>query len=141
MDENMIILWRIHTINFKELMWMSTSLLCSKACQITNAKPVSSLTQCSMWEKMGDDPIATWKRKNGIMVFRQQSLQGYESNRWHADGVRVENIPRNHSFGPPQEDSKSNDRQTYTASLQRQDHLHVHVQRHCMVRKTKQTKM
>ena len=40
------------------------------------------------------------------MVFGKQSLQGYESNRWNADGVRVEKIPRNHGVGPPREDSK-----------------------------------
>ena len=39
------------------------------------------------------------------MVFGKQSLQGYESNRWNADGVRAENIP------------KSNERQTYSVSL------------------------
>ena len=43
------------------------------------------------------------------MVFGKQSLQGYESNRRHADGVRVESIPRNHNVGPPQEDSRSDE--------------------------------
>ena len=33
------------------------------------------------------------------MVFGKQSLQGYESNRRHADGVRVENIPRITTLG------------------------------------------
>ena len=40
------------------------------------------------------------------MVFGKQSLQGYESNRRHAGGVRVENIPRNRNVGPPREDSQ-----------------------------------
>ena len=44
------------------------------------------------------------------MAFGKQSLQGYESNRRQADGVRVDNIPRNHNVGPPREDSKSNER-------------------------------
>ena len=35
------------------------------------------------------------------MVLGKRSLQGYESNRLHAGGVRVENIPRNHNVGPP----------------------------------------
>ena len=34
------------------------------------------------------------------MVFGKQALQGYESNRRHADGVRGEHIPRNHDVGP-----------------------------------------
>ena len=46
------------------------------------------------------------------MVCGKQSLQRYESNRQNADGVRVENIPRNHNVGPPEEDSKSLDRHT-----------------------------
>ena len=60
---------------------------------------------------MGDDPIATWKSK--IRWYsKKQSLQGYESNWRHADGVRVESIPTNHDVGPPREDSKSNERPT-----------------------------
>ena len=64
------------------------------------------------------------------MVVGKQSLQGYESNRRNADGVRVENIPRNQNVGPPREDSKSNEGPTVcTGALQREDHLHVNVQR------------
>ena len=76
------------------------------------------------------------------MVFGKQWLQGYESNRRHADGVRVENIPRNHNVGPPREDSKSNERITvWTWALQWRSHLHVNVQWHCMARERKQSKM
>ena len=46
------------------------------------------------------------------MVFGRQPLQRDESNRRHADGVRVENIPRNHDVRPPREDLKSNERPT-----------------------------
>ena len=90
--------------------------------------------------KMGDDPFAIWKSK--IKWYSEkQSLQGYESNRWHANGVRVENIPRIH-YGHPREDSKSNGISTvWTWVLQRQDHLHVNVQRHWMESKRKQRKM
>ena len=75
------------------------------------------------------------------MVFGKQT-QGYESNRRHADRVRVENIPRNHNVGFLREDSESNERWTvWTWALQRQDHLHVNVQRHCMESKRKYRKM
>ena len=47
-----------------------------------------------------------------LMVFGKQSLQGYESNRWYAVGVRLENIPGNHDVGPPRKDSKSDERPT-----------------------------
>ena len=72
------------------------------------------------------------------MAFRKQSLQGYEANRRHARGIRVENIHRNHNVGPPRQDSKSNDRPTvWTWALHREDHLHVNVQRHFMERRRK----
>ena len=51
-------------------------------------------------ESYGDYPIAAGA----------QSLQRNESNRRQPDGVRVENIPRNHNVGPPPADSKSNER-------------------------------
>ena len=52
--------------------------------------------------------------KNGTWSYcdleeqNQMVFGKYESNRRHADGVRVENIPRNHNVGPLREDSKSN---------------------------------
>ena len=51
----------VNTINFKELTWMSTSLLCSEAYQTTNAKAYVFCVLC-VGEK-GDDPIVTWKSK------------------------------------------------------------------------------
>ena len=40
------------------------------------------------------------------MVFAKQPRQGIEPRRWHADGVRVENIHKIHDVGHPQRDSK-----------------------------------
>ena len=37
-------------------------------------------------------------------------LQGYESDRWYADGVRVERVPRIRNVGLVREDSKSDER-------------------------------
>ena len=74
------------------------------------------------------------------MVFGKQSRQGCESNRRHADGARVENIPWNRDVGPPREDPKSNERPTvWTWTPHGQDHLRVNVQRHWMGQK--ETKM
>ena len=42
---------------------MSTSLLCSKSYQITNAKAYVFSDSVLCVGKMRDDPIATWKRK------------------------------------------------------------------------------
>ena len=53
----------VSTMNFKDCTWMSTSLLCSKAFQITNAKAYVFSDSVLCVGKMGDDPIATWTSK------------------------------------------------------------------------------
>ena len=53
----------VNTIGFKEPQWMSTSFLCSRAYQVTNAKTYVLSDSVLCVEKMGDDPIATWKRQ------------------------------------------------------------------------------
>ena len=67
-------------------------------------KPTSSPTLCSMWEN------GRWsccdleeQRLNGLR--KTITSMNTESNRWNADGVRVENIHRNHDVGLPQEKS------------------------------------
>ena len=52
----------LNTIEFNDFSWMSTSLLCSKAYQITNAKAYVFSDSLHRVGKM--DPIATWKSKN-----------------------------------------------------------------------------
>ena len=57
----------VTTIDFKELMWRSTSLLCSRAYQITKPKLFSSPTLCSVWEKWEMIRVQLGRRKlNGI---------------------------------------------------------------------------
>ena len=53
----------VNTIDFKDLTWMSTSLLNSRAYQYSNVKAyvVSDSVLCV--GRTGDDPIATWKSK------------------------------------------------------------------------------
>ena len=104
-------------------------------------KPTSSPTLCALCRKNGRWSDCDLEEQNQ-MVFGKHSLQGYESNRWNAHGVRVENIPSNHSIGPPREDWKNTDRYTVWAwELQRKDHLLVDVQRHCMGCNRKQRTM
>ena len=99
-------------------------------------KPTSSPIQCFAWERWDVIRVQLgWTTLTGI---GKQSLQGYESNRRHADGVRVENLPRIHDVGHHRRDSKFYGRYTvWNWAFQRQDHLHVNVQRHCTVRKRK----
>ena len=94
------------TGGFKDATWMPPSLLCEKACQISNTKTYvfSETVLCRV--KMGDGPT--------------------KSHRRHVDGVRLENIPRIHDIGHPPKNSRSDERPTvWTWKLQRLDHLYV----------------
>ena len=75
-------------ITFQDLRWVSTSLLHSRAYQMPLPRSISTLTLCSAWEK-GRQSYWILEEANS-MVFAEQPLQGIESRRWHADGVRVE---------------------------------------------------
>ena len=88
---------------------MSTSLLNRRAQQDINAKAYVFSDSVLCVGKMGDDPIATWKSEKKWYSENNHS-QRDESNRRHADGVRVENIHRNHNVGPPREDSRFDER-------------------------------
>ena len=83
------------TIDCKEPTWRSTTLLCNKAIGITNAKTY-----------VFAGPVETWKNNEILMVFGRSLSQRSESNRWRADGVRVENITRIHYIGHSRGDSK-----------------------------------
>ena len=49
----------VNTIDSEELTWLSTSLLCSRACQYTNAKAHVFSDSVLCVGKMGDDLVAT----------------------------------------------------------------------------------
>ena len=72
-----------NTIDAEELTWMSTTLLCEKAYQITNAKTnvFSDSVLCEV--KMRNDPIATWKSK----------IQWYSENNHFKDMNRIDGMP------------------------------------------------
>ena len=72
-----------NTIKFRELTWMSTSLLCSKAHQYTNAKACVFSDCVFCVGKMGDDPIATWKSK----------IECYSKNNHFQDMNRIDGMP------------------------------------------------
>ena len=100
-----------NTINFKELTWMSTSLLCSQAYQVTNAKACVFSDSVLCVGKMGYDPIATWKSK----------IKWYSENNHFKDMNRIDGMstefewiifPGITTFGSTREDSKSNERPT-----------------------------
>ena len=101
----------VTTIDHKEHTWRSTSLLCSRAYQITTAKTYVFADSVLCLGSMRDEPIEAWKNKNK-MVFGKSLSQRSESHRRQPDGVRVENIPRIHNVEPPRGDSKTNDRIT-----------------------------
>ena len=60
------------------------------------------------------------------------------SNLWRADGIRVEIFSRIHHIWNSQWDSEYDGRiKVWTWAISRKDHLHVHVQWHCMVNSKK----
>ena len=122
-------------IVFKELTWRSTSLLCSRAYLITNAKTYHILRLCALCGREKCEMIL-----NGI----RKTITSRNLNR--IDGMQTEFewkiFPGITPLGPPREDSRSDERPTVgTWAVQRQDHLHVNVQRHCMERKRKHWKV
>ena len=52
----------VRTMKFKDATWMSTCLLCEKAHQIINAKACVFFDSVLSVGKMGDNPIATWRK-------------------------------------------------------------------------------
>ena len=73
----------VSTTGFKDATWMSTSLLCSKAYQITNAKTCVFSDSVLCVGKMGDDPLATWKSK----------IKCYSENNHFKDMNRIDGMP------------------------------------------------
>ena len=73
----------LSTSNFKELTWMSTSLLCSRAYRITNAKTYVFSDSVLCVGKKGEDPIATWKNR----------IKWYSENNHFKDMNRIDGMP------------------------------------------------
>ena len=101
----------LKTIEFEETTWRSTSLLCERAYQITTAQVYVFSDSVLCMGEMRGDPNAAWMNKI-FKVCAEQPLQGIESNRWYADGVRVKNIPRIHDVWHTRRDSKIDEKYT-----------------------------
>ena len=119
------------TIDYKDLTWRSTSLLCDKTFAITNAKTYVFADSVLCLESMRDEPNVP--RKNNIKwYFEKNHLK--DLNR--IDGKPTEFewklFPGFTMLGILEEIQTIYER---SAVFQRQDHLHVNVQRHCMVRR------
>ena len=73
----------VSKINFKDCLWMSTSILCSRACQITNAIAYVFSDSVLCVGKMGSDLFATWKSK----------IKWYSENKHFKDLNRIDGMP------------------------------------------------
>ena len=84
------------------------------------------------------EPVQAWESK--IEWFFGNSLsQRLGSDRRGADGVRVEKFPRIHYIWNSRRDSKDDDWiKVWTRATQREDHLHVNVQWHWLVKTRKE---
>ena len=106
----------ISLIDSQDLMWLSTSLLHSRAHQYATVKVYVFSDSVLCLGRMGDNPIESWKNQ----------VQRYSEK---AHGVRVEDLPRTHYSGYLQRDSENDGRITvWSSELHKQDHLHVNVQ-------------
>ena len=95
----------INLIDSKDLRWISTSLLHSRAHQYSTAKVYVFSDSVLCLGRMGDNPTQFWRNK--IQWYSETNYVS-ELNRidGKADGVRVEDFPRIHNSGYPQEDSE-----------------------------------
>ena len=73
----------VNTVNFRERTWMSTSILCSRVYQITNAKAYVFSDSVLCVGKMGDDNIAAWK----------SNIKWYSENNHFKDMNRIDGMP------------------------------------------------
>ena len=84
-----------------------------------------------------------WKSRKRMegetrLVYEFIPMSKVGSNRRGADGVRVEIFPRIHYIADSRRDPEHDEwNSVWTWTIPRTDHLHVNVQRHCMVRKRK----
>ena len=61
--EEQVEISNLTTIDYKELTWISTSLLCAKAFEITNAKTYIFSDSVPCLGPMSDQPVEGWKNK------------------------------------------------------------------------------
>ena len=124
----------ISLINFQDFRWVLTSLLHGRAYQYPTANVCIFSESALCTGEMRSDPNAVCRNK--IEWFPQNNcLNIIESHRGHADGIRVENLPRIHDVRHPQRDSKTHEKYAvWTWARQRKNHLHVNVRWHYVVR-------
>ena len=124
----------VSTINFKELTWMLTSFLCSRAYRITNAKTYVFSDSVSVWQKW--EMILLRPRRTKLNGSKNTSRIWIEST-----------VCRRCSGGEYSQESQRwafSNRfnslwKTYSANLSTSntDHLHVNVQRNGKQKETK----
>ena len=73
----------VNMINFKELRWMSTSSLCSKAYQITNAKTCA----------FSDSVLCVKKWEMILLQLGRAKLNGIRKNNHFKDMNRIDGMP------------------------------------------------
>ena len=89
----------VTTIDFQQLTWRSTRLLCSRAYQITNAKSYIFSDSVFCVGKMRDDPSAAWKNKHiepGHPIFRASEDSESSGKPEAPDHLETMEIPVGH---------------------------------------------
>ena len=86
----------VSILGSQDATWMSTSLLCSQAYQITNAKTYVFSDSVLCVGKMGDYRIATWKSK----------IKWYSDNNHFNDMNRIDGMPMEFEWKNSQESQR-----------------------------------
>ena len=131
----------LSTIAWDQPVWKELSLLCDRAVRIINSRTYVFSDSVLCLGGISPEPVQAWRRHNEMLCGETLS-QRMESNRRRTDEIWVEKFPRIHHIGNSIWDSKDWwHNLVWTCAISRKDHLHVHVQWHCMRRTRKQRKL
>ena len=110
-----------------------SSLLCDWAVHISNSKTYVFADSVLCLGGISIAPVRAW---NDINTWYLETRYLKDLDRIdRADGVRVDKFPRIHYIGNSRWDDGG--LEVWTWAIWRKDHLHVHVQWHCVVRMRK----
>ena len=132
----------VGTIGFKDVAWMSTSLLCEKAYQINNAKTYVFSDSVLCVGKMGDEPHCDLEEQNYKWYSENNHFKDMNRNDGMPTEFEWQIFPGITTLGLLEKvQSLMRDLKCEPEHFQRQDRLHVNGQRHCMRRKRKYRNM
>ena len=121
------------TIEWNQLMWRRSSLLCDRAVDVMKSKTFVFADSVLCLGGIRTAPIQAWKDQSKWNL--DTLFQRFESNWRRADGTRVDNFPRMHKVGNSRRDSRDDGGiKVWTWAISRKGYLHVIAQWHYVVK-------